>query len=166
MTAHSLTQARLKELLHYNPDTGIFTHIKRRAGTVFGSVAGTVTYQGYIQISIHNTSYPAHRLAFLYVEGAFPPHEVDHENHIRSDNAWSNLRHATTTTNNRNKSIQSNNTSGTTGVYWCKAQCKWQVIIGVDSRHIYGGRFTDKQEAIAKRKQLEKQHKFHRNHGA
>lgn len=61
--------------------------------------------------------------------------------------------------------IQSNNTSGTVGIAWNKVCEKWQAQICIDGKNIHGGLFTDKKDAIKKRKQLEKEYGFHKNHG-
>lgn len=166
MTAPILTQAQLKKLLHYNPDTGIFTRLRNttRSDRV-GEVAGGRNSGGHVQIKVNNYRYLAHRLAFLYMTGAFPPYHTDHENHIRHDNRWCNIRAATRSENSRNRKIPANNTSGTIGVSWHKASGKWVVQLRADGKSISGGYFTNKQKAIAKRKQLEKEHNFHANHG-
>ena len=83
---NQLTQERLKELLHYDPETGYFTwKISPNNAVKVGSVAGT-SMNNYIRIIIDHKAYLAHRLAFLYMEGYFPEHEVDHINRIRDDN--------------------------------------------------------------------------------
>ena len=58
--------------------------------------------RGYRRIKLYGKAYPSHRLAFLYVEGRFPPNEVDHINGVRDDNRWVNIRHATHAQNGRN----------------------------------------------------------------
>lgn len=87
-----ITQERLKELLEYDPETGIFIWIKRTSNRVkVGDIAGVPSH-GYVRISVDGKTYAAHRLAFLYMIGKFPKHEGDHENTVRNDNRWENLR--------------------------------------------------------------------------
>jgi phospholipid N-methyltransferase len=81
-----LTQERLKELLIYNPDTGVFTHKILRRGRARGSVAGCRHHTGYIFIQLDEKKHLAHRLAFLYMTGALPANHTDHINGIEHDN--------------------------------------------------------------------------------
>lgn len=92
MAANSLTAARLRELLHYDPDTGVFTNrIKRSRKTVPGAVAGCLTV-GRIAIRLDGVLHLAHRLAWLYMTGEWPKMEVDHRDGDASNNRWASLR--------------------------------------------------------------------------
>jgi len=63
--AHALTEESLKQHLHYNPDTGVFTWVLPRARRVkIGDIAGNTNNRGYLRISIYDRSYLAHRLPF------------------------------------------------------------------------------------------------------
>lgn len=85
-----LTQKRLREVLHYNPDTGIFTWTK---GDRRGKIAGTVhDDRGYLKVSIDNRRYPLHRLAWLWMKGFHPQFTIEHKNGDHGDNRWGNLR--------------------------------------------------------------------------
>jgi hypothetical protein len=120
-----LSQAELKSLLNYNPDTGIFTWMVSRGTAKAGQLAGTVTSKGYIHIKIKRRLYLAHRLAWMYTYGTYPNEQIDHENMIRNDNRILNIRLATHANNQQNKCIRSNNTSGRKGVSWDKGHNKW-----------------------------------------
>ena len=99
----SITAERLREVLHYDPDTGIFTWIKNTGyKRMAGKVAGKVSSHGYISIGIDRLNLYAHRLAFLYMTGKIPK-EIDHIDTIRHNNKWANLREATRTFNNANR---------------------------------------------------------------
>jgi hypothetical protein len=78
-----------------------------------------------MRIQINGKTYQAHRLAFLYMTGKFPPDEVDHINHEPSDNRFVNLRQVTRLENLRNQSLSKNNKSGFTGVSWYGRYSKW-----------------------------------------
>ena len=71
---------------------------------------------GYKQIKIDGRMYLAHRLAWFYMTGAWPEHNLDHINRNRADNRWANLRLAPGTLNENNRSTPHNNTSGAMGV--------------------------------------------------
>ena len=160
-----LTQRRIKELLRYNKETGFFAWKIRRQGVTLGSKAGRVTSKGYTEIMLSGESYGAHRLAFLYVEGAFPGNEVDHVNHDRSDNRWRNLRKITRDENHRNLSIFKNNTSGHQGVCWKKAALKYVARIHFSGVAKHLGYYPEIEDAIQARKEAEIKYGFHENHG-
>lgn len=68
-----LTQARLKELLHYSIVTGKFYWLIARSGKArSGSIAGGLRTDGYVAIRIDGIKYRANRLAWLYVVGTWP----------------------------------------------------------------------------------------------
>jgi hypothetical protein len=110
-----LTQERLKELVEYNPETGVFTRKTSYGAHKKDSVAGTVCSNGYRAIVIDRQAYKEHRLAFLYMLGHIPTN-VDHINVIRGDNRWVNLREASTQQNTQNTRLIKSNTSGIKGI--------------------------------------------------
>lgn len=98
-----LSRDRLMEVLHYEPETGIFTRLKKTGDKgVVGQKVGGLKQHGYISIQVDGFRMYAHQLAFLYMTGSIPP-EIDHRNGNRSDNCWKNLRVATRTQNNGNQ---------------------------------------------------------------
>ncbi|MCK5132719.1 MAG: HNH endonuclease [Candidatus Sabulitectum sp.] len=161
-----LTQEKLKELLNYDPNTGIFTwKVDRRPAVKTGDIAGTITSYGYRQICVNYNLIFAHRLAFLFMTGAYPSGETDHINHISDDNRWCNLREVTSTDNNKNKPLFCTNTSGFTGVFWHSRDEKWVAKITVDGKRINLGSFNQKKSAIEARKRANIKYGFHQNHG-
>lgn len=143
-----LTQARLKELLHYDPETGHFMWRVSRGRSATGSRAGTPNRAGYTQIRIDGGFHRAHRLAFLYITGEIPP-MIDHINRVKDDNRWANLRPATRQENAGNVGLQSNNTSGHRGVAWDKCRGKWMAHGTRDGRMKHLGYFISLEEAAA-----------------
>jgi len=93
-----ISQERLKQLLVYDPLSGVFTWIKRN-----GNIAGSVMNKGYITICVDKRQYLAHRLAVLYMTGEFPKELVDHINCCKTDNRWENLRCVSKKVNNENR---------------------------------------------------------------
>ena len=149
-----ITQSELKEILHYDPDTGIFTGIEIKRGCRKNGLAGYLKQEGYIQIKIFGKIYPAHRLAWLYTHGSFPINDIDHINGIRNDNRIINLREATHSQNQANKKYRNN--SGYKGV--SKNKNKWQANIKVGKKTLYLGYFDTKEEAHEAYKQASIKH--------
>lgn len=142
-----ISQEYLKSRLSYDPLTGIFVWLPRAdapqwTGKWAGKVAGTVKTKGNgyrnIHIAISGKIYRAHRLAWLYATGEYPPDQIDHKNRDATDNRWENLRDSRGM-NQRNKSMQRNNKSGVTGVSWSKVCSKWHARVWetVDGLKIY-----------------------------
>ena len=161
----TLTQSEIKELFYYNLDTGKLSYKTTSGRRIKNKEAGYLTPQGYRRVKIKGCSYFTHRIVFLFILGRFPKYYVDHINHNRSDNSWKNLREVNDFSNNRNTSKRPNNTSGFNGVCWDKQYQKWVAIIHVNGRNKKLGRFKDKSDAIACRKQANKLYKYHENHG-
>lgn len=154
----SLTSERLRGVLNYDPDTGVFTRKVRTTNTVnVGDVAGNLKLNGYRCISVDGNRYQAHRLAWLYVHGVWPEEQVDHINRMRDDNRIVNLRLASGAENQQNSSHRVDNTSGHKGIGWSKRHQQWRVRIQHQNRHIYLGLFVDINDAIAARKAAEAQ---------
>ena len=171
MASKILTQSRLKELIHYNPDTGFFTWIARIKGIQIGSKAGCVhknKTNGYrhVFIGIDREQHKAHRLAFLYITGDWPKKEVDHEDQDGTNNKWSNLRDVSHFKNQQNMSKPSDNTSGVVGVCWHKTYSNWTARIKVNGKQYFLGCFKCFNDAVIVRKMAEYEHGFHKNHGA
>lgn len=143
-----LTQARLKELLHYDPDTGEWTRLKSVKGWKSGSKVGCIAH-GYHQITVDGCKYYAHRLAWLYVHGTWPEFQIDHKNLDKKCNAFSNLRTATNVQNIWNGPVKKGNTSGYKGVHWHKRSGKWCSQIRVAGRRFFVGLFSTAEAAHA-----------------
>lgn len=110
---NGLTQKELKTLLDYNPETGVFTWRVDTRRTKTGDIAGYGSKRNVV-ICINGVDRTSHRLAFLYMTGNFPEHEVDHINRNPLDNRWCNLREADRSKNNANR--KSSNKCGYKGV--------------------------------------------------
>jgi hypothetical protein len=149
----TLDQERLRELLHYDPETGVFTWLvapNRRIRV--GQQAGTA-WEGrgvsYIDIKIDGQRYRAHRLAWLYMTGEWPPDETDHRDCDGLDNRWPNLREATSTQNKANTRRRRDNTSGFKGVTFNKRDRRFQARIKAGDRERHLGCFDTAEEAYA-----------------
>lgn len=152
-----LTAEELRELLHYDKETGIFTRKVSTAHNVkVGDVAGSLGGAGYLNIMVCSRKYQAHRLAWLHHFGEWPKLTIDHINRDRSDNRIVNLREVTNKQNGQNRSKSSNNTSGHPGVYWNKQNSKWRATITHNQKYIHLGYFSILEDAVAARKAAEK----------
>ena len=183
-----ITQKYLKECVDYDEFSGILywkcrslNHFNcericnswnaKFAGEVCGSIrrekrksAGTK----YIEITLTENgtrkTYFAHRLIWLYMIGEFPE-QVDHIDGDGLNNKWKNLKLATNIENSMNCRMSKNNTSGFNGISWHKRDEVWSVSIRINGNLIHGGSFTNINDAISKREQLNINYGFHPLHG-
>ena len=108
MTKTDLTADQLREVLHYNPDTGVFLrYVNSRRRKNMLVPAGGKSFFGHIAIYVLKKAYQSHRLAWLYVHGTWPNQDIDHINGIPFDNRISNLRQATKSVNAQNRRTSS-----------------------------------------------------------
>ena len=149
MAKADLTAERLRELLHYDPETGLFTWLEERHGVIKGAIAGTVFGHRYTKISIFGKRYYAHRLVWLYFYGRLPYSCVDHINGNGHDNKIANLREATHAENGQNMKVRVNNTTGLTGASFHNQTGKWRSQITVNRKNIYLGLFASAELAHA-----------------
>lgn len=163
MARISLTQNLVRELLNYNPETGIFTWRYRdrkhfpsdRGHNVWnakysGKEAGSVIY-GYIQIKIFGYEFFAHRLAYLYMTGSFlgPGMQIDHIDRNRSNNRFENLRVVSSTVNMQNTfNPYRNNKVKVRGVRQTLSK-KFDARIRVNNKCQFLGTFSTAEEAHA-----------------
>ena len=148
---NSLTAARLRELLHYDPELGWFMwRVTRTFTAVAGAVAGRINPKGYVSIKINGYTYLAHRLAWLYVHGIWPDKDIDHWDTSESNNCFSNLREATPRLNNENRRVANrDNATGFLGVCFHKKAGKFQASIKVAGKHLHLGLYQTAELAHA-----------------
>lgn len=154
---------KLRGMLKYMPRKGVFVwliHKQSHGGKVHpGALAGTYSEDSKgakrVCITADGKCYKAHRLAFLFVTGKWPPRklDVDHEDGDGWNNKWTNLRTATRGQNNHNNHrIRSDNKSGKAGVSWAKQNKKWLARVKVDGKVIHLGHYGKLEAAIAARR--------------
>ena len=149
-----LTQTRLKQVLRYQPRTGLFYWLvdkgaRAKAGNVAGSISKST---GYVAIGIDGTIYLAHRLAVLYMTGKWPD-EIDHKNRKRSKNHWLNLRDGTRSQNLRNAGLSKANKTGFKNIVWDKHRQRYAVRLLIDDKIKTIGRATSIKAAVKIRNQ-------------
>lgn len=142
-----ITQTRLKELFHYDPETGVFTRIVALAPkSKVGDLAGWHDPKGYLRIGTLGTNYLAHRLAWLYMHGEMPV-EIDHINGIKDDNRLSNLRSVNRKQNMENRRLRKDSSSGFCGANFHKATGRWRAQIRHNGKKLHLGYFDSAEEA-------------------
>lgn len=147
-----MKEKRLKELLSYDPDSGIPKRVvARRYNAPSGAIVGSERLDGYLQVGLDGKQYLLHRLAFLYVEGFFPENYVDHIDRIRKNNKWSNLRLVSSFCNSQNTNLSKKNTSGIHGVSWNKRIRRWRSRMQVRGKEYDLGYYRDLLEAALSR---------------
>lgn len=132
-------------LIHYDPETGIFTRKTAYKQHKVGDISGTLTGDGYWSLRINGKKYRAHRIAFLYMTGNFPSEYTDHINGNKLDNRWINLRQASPTENNRNARKRKDNSSGFKGVNYYRG--KWESRCRTEDGRKHLGYFDTPEEA-------------------
>ena len=173
-----VTQKQLKKLVSYNPINGVFTWLERdksttemykRFNTMYAGKAVTGKFSnGYPKISLSVNGakkyYSSHRMAWLYVHGEIPQ-MIDHINGNIEDCRIENLRPATTSQNQRNRKLNSNNKSGVCGVYKHSRTGKWvakcPTIEDPNKRFLLESMF----EAVCIRKSYQNSNGYSNTHG-
>jgi hypothetical protein len=159
------TQAQIKEILHYDHETGVFRwrHESRNKIKPW-DVAGTVTDGGYWAIKIKGKTYKAHRIAWLYMTNEWPKNLIDHIDGNPGNNKWINIRSATVKQNLENQALRKDNKSGFRGVSWHKKTQKWSAKLSHNNKNIWLGSYETPEVAasvvILKRAEL-----FTHDHG-
>jgi hypothetical protein len=138
----------VRAALNYSPETGLFTwktagHLRR-----VGAAAGGKRARGHLEIRVGGKQHKAHRLAWVYVHGVWPPHDIDHINGDKADNRLCNLRLADDQLNAENIRVaRSTNKLGVLGVK--SHYGKYQARIRVLGRAIHIGTFDTPETAYA-----------------
>lgn len=165
---------QIKKLIDYNKHTGVFTWRPRGISSFDTKYAGKVAGCRHVSgrgreswsIKINGKKYYAHILAWAYVKGKWPEHEIDHKDHDTFNNRFRNLRHVTNAENKKNLPMRSDNTSGTTGVYYCRNSQRYIAFIYVDRKKKYIGQYKNKEDAVNARKEAQRVFGYHANHGS
>jgi hypothetical protein len=146
-----LTLEFLKSRVTYDPETGIFLWRNGYGGVREGFPAAKPCSgekaKGYFRVVIDSREYKAHRLAWFYMTGDWPPDQIDHVNGIGSDNRWVNLRLANQSQNKANSRAYKNSKSQIKGVTWSEQKRKWIAVIQIDGRQKYLGQYDDVRQA-------------------
>lgn len=143
-----LTQEQLKDLLNYDPETGIFTRKKLIRGKgVLDEVVGSRHRDGHLRITISGKPYFLHRLAWLWVYGVWPVFHIDHINGIPDDNRIVNLRDVDVRTNAENqKQAQKSSKTKLLGVCWHEQKKLFMASIRINGKVTFIGYYKTAEE--------------------
>lgn len=144
-----ISQSELIGRLNYDPITGWFNSGSK--------LVGSYRKNGYLSVVINRKSHLLHRLAFLFMTGAFPSNDVDHINGLRDDNRWCNLREATRSQNLKNRTKNISKTLPK-NIYQQTNSNKYRVRIKVDGIKIHGGYFIHLEDAVKKATEMRQQY--------
>ena len=150
------TPEQVAKLLRVD-DNGVLWWKERGPGRSFYKPVGHLNAYGYLVARIDYAVYTAHQLAFVLYEGRWPAlgKVINHLNGNKTDNRRCNLQETTHKKNVQHRvSIPANNTSGGIGVSWSKRDNRWRVRLNHNGTEIYGGVYSDFNEAVAARDRL------------
>lgn len=147
------TQEQLKEVVAYNPETGIFTRLVAsgyRGCYKAGNEIGSPNALGYIETTLLGKRVALHRLAWFYMTGEWPKGHIDHLDGNRGRNVWLNLRDVTRKVNQQNmrKATRASNT-GMLGASLDRLTGKYVARIRHEGKYLNLGRFDTAEEAHA-----------------
>ena len=153
MAKLDLTAARLREVLHYDPETGELTRLSnnKRASVAAGGVNKT----RYAEASVDGHKHRVHRLVWLYMTGAWPTGQIDHINRDRLDNRWANLRDVSPKGNIENQARKARTDTGLRGIRKRSIDRSYCVDITQNRRLLSLGTFDDLEMAKAARRAAE-----------
>lgn len=151
----------VKEVVAYDPESGVFTWLKPAARVKVGDVVGSLDAHGYLVTKIRGNNVKLHRLAWFYMTGELP-REIDHINRIKTDNRFANLRAVTDgSLQNQNKGLQKNNKTGIRGVQFKRSRKIYIAKLRVHRKQVFYGEFATLDDAVAARIAAEaKYHQF------
>ena len=168
LSKHDISQETLREYFAYDPATGHLTWIKKAGKRVnLTHRAGSlIPKSGYRSINFKGRSFPEHHLIWCWYYGFWPKSQLDHINHVRSDNRIENLREVTVAENAQNRRRRENTRVGEAGIWFNKRTGKYVAEISMNCKRVFRKSFTDIDEAVSARKAKLIELGFHINHGA
>jgi hypothetical protein len=176
-----VNQELLRELIQYDPATGLFTWMRRDRKhfttnaqyltwnkRYAGKQAGNLDAKGYRVFHLLGKVVRAQRAAWMHVYGEWPKNLVDHINGERDDNRIANLRDVSNSTNGKNRRLDKRNMTGRIGVseYRRGDGVIYVARIRVDGALKHLGYYQTIQDAAIARDAAEREFGFHVNHGA
>jgi len=152
-------------LFTYNEDTGELIRRINSGKERVGDSAGSPSTKKYYRVYVAGKYYPRSHLVWVYHTGSLPTNYLDHVDRDRQNDRIENLQEVTYLENCRNKTRNSNNKSGMSGVSWHKKASKWRAFITIDAKQVHLGLFIDLKAAIDARLQANADYGFSDTHG-
>jgi hypothetical protein len=142
-----ISHKELRQVLAYDPETGLLTWAIQKSGVRFGRMAGSIRLDGYSAVRVNKTRYLAHRLIWFWMTGRWPENEIDHRDRNPANNRWINLREATSQQNKVNSKSYSRH--GIKGICFTpRLKTKpWSAHIRRNRQQVNLGYFATKEEA-------------------
>ena len=145
MDKEALTKEEAARYISYDPNTGLFERVFSKKKSNIGRPITSLDRDGYLRFKVCGKNYLAHRLAFLFMTGKFPPLLVDHINGDRTDNRWCNLRNATHEINTQNARPRKNKAVPLLGV--SRYGERFRTKITAEGKDYFLGYFKTAEEA-------------------
>lgn len=142
----TLTQDAIREVLSYDPETGLLFWKVKRWTRKAGARAGNADPSGYVKVRVGGKLLYAHRIAWLLTYGEMPS-MIDHINGNRSDNRIANLRLASLSENSQNRTANRSNKTGLKGVTPIGDRFRAQIKVKGNVKHL--GMFDTPEAAHA-----------------
>ena len=153
-------QEKLMNCAHFDLDQAKFIRIKITQGRTKLGPMGYVNNFGYTRISIATREFTQSHLVYLLFTGNLPDNnrQIDHIDGNTLNDHPLNLRIVSNTLNSRNRRMNTNNSSGYTGVTWHRGTKKWRSLGFVYGAPIHLGLFNTQEEAYTARQAWIKAH--------
>jgi hypothetical protein len=148
MTKRALSAERLRELVKYDPETGIFTRRIATSNRIkVGDLVGSPMAIGYFEASIGGRRDTLHRFAWLYMTGEWPDGDIDHRDLDESNTRWGNLRCGSHAQNIANQKTRIDTVTGVKGVCLDRRTGRFAAYVTINQRKIHLGMFESKEDA-------------------